>query len=217
LTEKRTKKLLDVGLDEIKISFDGENPQQNDLQRVHANFSRDAQNVKSFLAACINGGYKTKVILSNIRLLDKKMFMREKALGQEINRLKTSPQYLSDFFAEFIDNIEIRSYQAMAWPGISHDSPEYTVESVAQNGVPGCSVVHETITIRCDGSVVPCCYDLLGKAVQGNILDDNIFSIWDSGEYVRFRKDVSSDSPPPRICQDCLVFSSKLCFARHSA
>ena len=47
LTKKLSEKLITAGLDELHISFDGENANENNSIRIGSDFYRDAANVKA--------------------------------------------------------------------------------------------------------------------------------------------------------------------------
>jgi MoaA/NifB/PqqE/SkfB family radical SAM enzyme len=49
LTMEMAENLILAGLDEIKISFDGESPEKNGSLRINGYFQKDAQNVKNLL------------------------------------------------------------------------------------------------------------------------------------------------------------------------
>ena len=56
----------------------------------------------------------------------------------------------------------------------------------------GCFQVADSTYILSDGSVVPCCKDWAGYTILGNVARDSLQSIWNSPDYVRFRRDVSN-------------------------
>ncbi len=63
-------------------------------------------------------------------------------------------------------------------------------------------VLHSAIII-CDGSVVPCCYDLLSENVMGNIFEQSLKKIWNSKKYDNFRKKIFSNRKSIPICIHC--------------
>ncbi len=55
----------------------------------------------------------------------------------------------------------------------------------------GCFHVPYRTYILTDGSVVACCKDWAGYTVLGNVAEESLASIWNSGEYHKLREDVS--------------------------
>ena len=67
-------------------------------------------------------------------------------------------------YNEFKDSLKYKTHYAMKWPHMV-DSREYefvTLE-IDTEDLNECDNPMSTITVRADGSVVPCCYDLTTK------------------------------------------------------
>tara|TARA_B100001059_G_C17317550_1_gene325027 strand:- start:224 stop:517 length:294 start_codon:yes stop_codon:yes gene_type:complete len=47
-----------------------------------------------------------------------------------------------------------------------------------------------TITVRSNGDIVPCCYDLTSQLVMGNIMDDDLYSIFNGLKYRELRASI---------------------------
>ena len=71
-----------------------------------------------------------------------------------------------------------------------------------------CTDVYLQLGIYWNGDVVPCCYDVDGKQIMGNLHKQSLNDIWNSEKYKDFRKRVSSfetnSHAEPKICQNCL-------------
>lgn len=71
-----------------------------------------------------------------------------------------------------------------------------------------CIDIYKQLGIYWNGDVVPCCYDVDGKEIMGNIHNDNLEAIWNSPKYVEFRQRVDMGREPPEkepeICKNCL-------------
>jgi radical SAM protein with 4Fe4S-binding SPASM domain len=52
-----------------------------------------------------------------------------------------------------------------------------------------CRWLWRAIAIKSDGSVIPCCQDLLGKMILGDVREKSILEIWNSPRYVKLRLD----------------------------
>ncbi len=183
LNEVRSKGLILAGLDEMKVSFDGTTKEENDKIRLKGAFDKQSQNLINFLKLRRKLGRKNPTIrVSNCFFADLDFF-KNRTKGKKLS----PPKFLINTFKEFLDEIQISSAPAMVWPGFNKfDELEIFEEEVKKPNY--CSLLFETFSILVDGSVVPCCYDLNADKVFGNIYKKNIFKIWDSNSFVKFRE-----------------------------
>lgn len=56
-----------------------------------------------------------------------------------------------------------------------------------------------------DGSVVPCCYDMDGNHIFGNVFLENFEDIWNGQRYNSFRREVLNDISKVALCKQCSV------------
>jgi len=174
--------LCKAGLDEIRFSFDGESPEENDALRVGADFEHDSKLVIGLLTR----DDRPKVVIFNTRF------------SPEGDRLWLStPGYLWERFGSY--DVTFRSNAARAWPGWF--SNEFMVEE--EPTYPQyCNLLWETVTILANGNVVPCCEDLIGEAVMGNIFAEPLPIIWSGETYTQFRNRFRKGDYPD-ICRRC--------------
>jgi radical SAM protein with 4Fe4S-binding SPASM domain len=65
-----------------------------------------------------------------------------------------------------------------------------------------CEYPWASMTILADGSVVPCTQDINGTWTFGNVNEQSLFDIWNSGKYRRFREyHISKDTPNDFMCK----------------
>ena len=55
-----------------------------------------------------------------------------------------------------------------------------------------------------NGNVVPCCEDLLGEKVMGNVLETNLQRIWHGDTYVEFRRRFR-EKDYHYLCRKCYI------------
>ncbi len=71
-----------------------------------------------------------------------------------------------------------------------------------------CKDIYHQLGIYWNGDVVPCCYDVDGKEVMGNLLENSLQKIWNNERYREFRKKVDNAvmnlQDEPYICITCL-------------
>ena len=74
-----------------------------------------------------------------------------------------------------------------------------------RNSMPiGCSyVLHPVIDV--EGNVVLCCNDYKGKHILGNVMERNIYDIWQDPNNVWLRNKIYRGSLDLQICQDCVL------------
>lgn len=209
LSEERSEELIMAGLDEMKISFDGENANENNIIRKNGNFYRDAANVKTLLKLRKKSGYNNpKVIISNIRICDKNVLgMFKPKNGKRQLAFEDIPIYLTRYFKDECDEIEFRSFPAMIWPG--YDQCEKFEELSFPIKKPKyCNLLFETFTIFSNGNVVLCCNDLKGELILGNVFEANMFDIWRSRKYAELRANFKKQVYHP-LCSKCDITSPR--------
>lgn len=207
LSAERSEELIMAGLDEIKISYDGESADENNTIRKNGDFFRDANNVRTLLnlRRRLNRG-NPKVTIVNVRVCDKDaigMFMPKN--GRRRTAFGGPPSYLTEYFKNESRDIEFKSFPAMIWPGYE-GSGEFDLARCPAEGPKYCWPLFETITILSNGDVVPCCNDLKGDLVLGNIFRTDIFDIWMNDRYVKLRQDFKARRYDP-LCERCDMVS----------
>ena len=124
------------------------------------------------------------VIVSNVRICDKDTLVKLNREGQ--SSFPDIPQYLADYFKDESEDIEFQSFPAMIWPGYEKFGQFKPLLFPAKK--PNyCGPLFETYTILANGDVVPCCYDLKGEVVFGNMFSEDMFAIWHGQKYTGFR------------------------------
>ena len=59
------------------------------------------------------------------------------------------------------------------------------------------------MVLNWDGDVVPCCFDMNNLFVFGNALENSIKGIWNSENYVNFRKMILKNKSASPLCKNC--------------
>ncbi len=172
--------ILNSGLDELVVAIDGKTLEENDSIRCGSNCNKVIQNVKDL--ADLKLSRKPAIKINNTLIT---------------NHVIGTPEFLRDAFAGY--ELTIQSLPAINWAGFNmgFDRP-YQIK----NG--NCSFADETMTIRWNGDVVPCCYDIAGKYVLGNIYDFSLKEIWENDRY-RELKESLRKGEPIALCKGCLV------------
>jgi len=186
----------------MKVSFDGEDANENNNIRKKGDFFRDAANVKDFCKIRRTMGYNTpKIIIANAQIGNKVTLdslyeskYRGKKSSSPFFEFDIVPKYIKEYFSEESNEVEFRSYPAMVWPGYE-EFGEFCATGYDTSNPKYCGSLFETFTILSNGDVVLCCNDIKGEFVVGNIHDMNVFDI-------RINFKVGKYSA---LCQKCAV------------
>ena len=199
MNESNRQKLLDSGLDLIEFSLDGESAQENDRVRKKSNASRVIENILEL----IKQKKKYQLAKPNISISNTQFIRHESALEK---RAVMVPKWLRDFFG---DDVEYKTHYAVRWPHMSlTDNAGTLMYDILRdpNGIESnyCDHAFNTITVRANGDVVPCCYDLTSRLVMGNIQENTLSQIWKSDKYRLFRASFVRRNLVS-ICNNCAV------------
>ena len=145
------------GVDELRVSFDGDTPEENNKIRVGSDFAAHAQQV---LLLALSERRPKVIKIYNARH------------GADI-----PADYLMDYFKD-CPNVIFQGVPIRHWARVDNE-PKQT------NGTAFCSNFFETFTILSDGTVPRCCEDLQGDDLQGNVFENTPLEIWERMEAQR--------------------------------
>jgi len=186
LTGEQSRELVLAGLDEIKVSFDGQSPDENNHIRQGGDFYANAENVKTLCEVRkALGRNNPHIKISNIRICNKETL--QKMSEQQQFMFQEPPEYLTKYFCQEGNELEFQSFPAMVWPGYERNG-FFDVVKFETAKPKYCGSLFETTTILSNGDVVLCCYDIKGELVLGNITKESIFDIWSSKKYLEIRE-----------------------------
>jgi radical SAM protein with 4Fe4S-binding SPASM domain len=199
LTAEASSSLVDCGIDEIEFSLDGVSAQDNQMIRRKSNTKQIISNIKALINLI-----KTKSLKKPMVSIATTQFMREVPAVAGSVEAAVVPGWLKH---EFHDDVKYKATYAIKWPHMGehehiHVRPLKTVERRLNH----CDHVVSTITIRYNGDVVPCCYDLTGQMAMGNVNNEFLEQIWNNQKYRILRKSIRTRSYAP-MCARCAVVS----------
>jgi radical SAM protein with 4Fe4S-binding SPASM domain len=149
LTEERDLS----GVDELRVSFDGESEEDNNRIRVNGNFAKQADAVRRLALT-----YKRPKVI--------KIYNARQGTNKPAYYLK---EYFSDCDVIF-EGVEVREWARLK------NAPKKT------NGVTFCSDLFDTFTITSNGDVPMCCEDLLHDDIIGNVFQSSPLELWERME-----------------------------------
>jgi radical SAM protein with 4Fe4S-binding SPASM domain len=196
LTEKHAKDIIDSGIDLIEFSLDGISPDESQYIRVDSNTQRIINNIRCLIAI----KKKCKSVKPEIYIATTQ-FLRDKNLTKIPNEPDV-PAWLKQTFDSDVSGY--KPTYALRWPHMG-DSGKFDFFKPV-GGIDGseCDHIVNTMTIRADGAVVPCCYDLTSKLVMGNLLEESLADIWNGEKYSILRESINAKTYSS-ICKTCAV------------
>lgn len=195
LTSEHAKQIISSGLDVIEFSLDGDSPDESQYIRVKSNTQRVVKNIKTLIdLKAVAGAIKPDIYIATTQ------FLRDKD-QVDVPGEPPIPAWLEDTFKVKVSGV--KSTYALRWPHMG-DSGKFDFLTVDGQDSNECDHLINTLTIRADGSVIPCCYDLTSKLVMGNILDQALTDIWICRKYQILRRSIVSKKYIS-ICANCAV------------
>lgn len=173
-------RLAQTGIDMIRFSIDGATEETYGKNRVGGNLRKVLRNMEAVARSC----KKTTVEWQFIAMKNNE---HEIPLAKEMAR-KLKVHFFVKTFAPTI-------------PELIPKNPQY----IRQYKPKPCKDIYFQTCIYWNGDVVPCCYDVEGSQIMGNVGLSTLKEIWESEKYRAFREKVDRvDDKDIKICQDCL-------------
>jgi len=188
LDEKKSREILESGLDEIYISLDAVTHETYKKVRPNLDFKRVEDNIKRFLKMRdAKRQNKPIVILSYVE--------------SRFNRNETR-QFLSQW-RNLVDGISISLIHN--WTG----DIKYTAHHIKQNNLKKfkrdpCRLLWTDMVISWNGDVPLCCNDYENRIVLGNVKEQSISEIWGGDKLEKIRQwHINSNFEKISICKEC--------------
>lgn len=187
-TKEKMTAALEAGLDSIKFSINGGNPEE--YKKIHGvdGFNYVLSMVEHTIAWRKKHNKNLKIYISSIQC----------SQNRNLSTLKEK-------YTDIIDAVEIID---AVWTGKKTNLPREE-----QQKIPKCTEVFQRTTFTADGSMRICCNDADNYLVVGSIADNvkNISAIWNGELYVKMRECFLSNTLPQNsLCHACLMFEEHL-------
>jgi radical SAM protein with 4Fe4S-binding SPASM domain len=201
MTEQTLEGIVSSGLDAIEFSLDGTSPEENDLVRRDCDHAVVVTNIKRLLAYRRQCGSTTpKVYISTTQF-------RMHGVPLPSTAEAPVPEWLRRVFGDELDEIEsFKTAWAMRWPHMEVLDRVYDLWTDPDDTETrtACDHVENVVTVRWNGEVVACCYDLTSMYVLGNVNETPLGEIWNNKKYVGLRRSIASGRFIP-MCDRCAV------------
>ena len=188
--------VLTCGLNEIEFSLDGASPDENDTIRRRSKHQKILEGVKVLLNAKVEKRSGLKVSISSVQFVDP---------GVDVNSPPRMPDWILDELSSFSGVVNFKPTWALVWPSGLPKEGYGVVEGNAPSQLPkSCNLVDETMTIRADGSVVACCFDLTSLSNFGNVNLKKVGEIWLGHKRDEFRQRFKLNDYDD-LCAECAL------------
>lgn len=166
LDERRSRELLESGLDYLTISFEGVNKEIYENLRVKGNFEKTSQNIQTVIRQKKEGNYKTQISIEIIDLEETQPFL---------------PEFEERMRSYGPDEIVTKVYRN--WIGYLEAQKDLSLQDAYQV----CSYPWRSMALLWDGTFVPCCVDYDGKYPLGHA-KDGIMNAWNGEKMLELRR-----------------------------
>jgi len=187
LNKDLANKLIESGIDVIRFSVDGASESTYQKNRVGGRFSKVFENMTEVAKIVEENNTHTQLIWQFI------------ALKNNEHEIETAKKMAENIGLEF----QVKTF-AESVPELTPDTAQYRRKLLPKP----CKDLYRAIWIYWNGDVVPCCYDLSGSVILGNVSKNTIEEIWHSKKYVNFRRQVAQSkkypASEPKLCENCL-------------
>lgn len=187
LTPKMADLILKAGLDMMRFSVDGATQEIYGKNRVGGKFDKVHQNMKMMVEM-------TKERKAPIRLEWQMIGMRNNE-----HEIPMAEKMAADMGINFF----VKSFAVT-------DPKAVPLNKKFQRKLhlKPCMDVYRAVFVYYTGQVVPCCYDLDGKAIVGDLTKQSLTEVWESATFrdLRHRIDNAYRRPDeePALCKSCL-------------
>ena len=223
MKEDTIRKLVELKVDNIFISFDGATKETYEAMRVGANFERVVENVKNFVR--IKKEMNAKLPNLNLRFVP---------TSENINELPLLVNLVAEMGIAYIDVPPLYVVDKVNTPlkALDEDFQKYKIQALKKAKEKGitmsfsnpfvnekkqpirkCTMSQNSMYVDASGFVLPCCvitqmgdYEAIVKNFnQGNVIEKGVKEVWNSKQYVDFRKAIK-ENKTPRMCTMCDLY-----------
>ena len=196
VSKKNAENILNSGIDHIEFSLDADSPEENQYFRVNSDTQKIIKNINGLIALKkLRNAAKPEIYITNTQ------FLRDKNSTDHLGE-PVVPSWLEHLFGGDVSGY--KTNYALKWPHMGNSGKFDFFKPVSGEDSNECDHVINTLTIRSDGLVVPCCFDLTSKLVMGNILEESLTDIWNGQKYLMLRESIKSLNYIS-ICKTCAV------------
>jgi len=182
-----SRKLIRSGLNSILFSVDGASDDSYRQNRSGGKFNKVYQNMNDMSQLARDENSKINIIWQFIVLRNNEHEVETARKMADAIGVKFQPKT----FAESV-------------PELKAKNPQYQRKLLNKP----CRDLVRAMWVYWNGDVVPCCYDLTGKEILGNVKNESLQEIWYNQRYTSFRNRIDEavvhTNNEPELCKGCL-------------
>lgn len=186
LTQKKAEELFVAGLDLLVISFDGLEQDTYEEVRKGSSYHVVLDNINHAVMLCKKRNFKTKIQLHYV--VSSKTRDEAKRFYDKMHKEK---------------NLEIRMKPFINTGGMG----DVISEGTKPRANYPCFMLYREPAISWDGKMFPCCVDLLGEKVLGDVTKKTVLECWNSEETQTMRRrHKNGEFINEKICSYCNAY-----------
>jgi radical SAM protein with 4Fe4S-binding SPASM domain len=199
------KQLVESGIDEVIFQIGGLSEQTHVIYRIGGNLEQIIQNLKNVLKEKLSSRKsRPKVIFGFIVMKHNEAEIDE--FYEFARKLKVDEaRVLNPCVRNWQQGNEFLPNNEKYW---DYDREAFKNGKLMakKNSGNRCNWIYISTVILNNGDVVPCCRDVQGDFVMGNVLREDLEDIWNGKRYINFRKRLSASKADLGICKLCSGF-----------
>lgn len=199
VTEKNVDVVLDNAPDKLIFSVDGLDEESYQKYRVGGTFEQADNGLRALINRKIQRGLKKPFVEFQFIVMK-----------QNEHQLDDVKKYCEQVGVDKLvfKTMQISSYEnAVKFLPSNKKFRRYILENnsfrIKHKIKNHCFALWRTSVITWDGKVVPCCFDKDAQNEMGTVNGRSFYDIWNSKEYVNFRKKILSDRKSVSMCTNC--------------
>jgi sulfatase maturation enzyme AslB (radical SAM superfamily) len=182
LDEKRGDRIIEAGIDLVRFSVDAFSPETFAKCRVGLDYRTVVDNINRFIEAVSRRRVR---VVTEVRMID-----------MELN--KHEQQDFIDYWSERADRALIVPLYHWPW--------EAGVEMVRKP----CIKMREEMFFYTDGRAVLCCWDIVGRAVIGDVTKETVLEIWNGAVRRRYAESLArGERDRIELCSRCDAYRDR--------
>jgi radical SAM protein with 4Fe4S-binding SPASM domain len=205
-SQDKAIEVVQSGLNHLIVGMDGVDQETHQLFKRGGNLEKVLRCIRLIVAARREMGSKTPIIELQCILMrqneSQQKALRKLAQELSVDMYTAKPMHINSRYPEF------QSLAREFLPNDLSNSPYKKLPDgqFAPKGElkTGCPKVYDRMLIRSDGSVIPCCYDLEGEFVMGNVNSTPLAEIWQGISYNVLRERLKTERRRISLCSTCL-------------
>jgi len=195
--EENIQRLLNAEPQHITFAFDGYDKETYEKIRVGARYEKTIEGIVNFLKAKKALGRKKPFVAITTLLVGIEEYGNVEKARDEFHQIFAGLPV--DEFIEKTPN---------TWGGTFKETTEFYHHEPGKDFYP-CSHLWSTMSIRWDGTVLPCCFDFFNTYTLGNVKERSLRQIWNDEPMRQLRKSMLdgtyTDVNP--LCEQCVILT----------